>query len=86
MVTVCYNSKKITKKGVLKMQGKELTERLESAMFENNMAQGLLETGQYESLKMYLKTRELSMQSGMTAEEIGLVKTRVQEALKTWNK
>lgn len=75
---------RLIKKGGEKMQNKELSERQEMALFENNLAQAFLANGKIESLAMYLKVSDKKLRSGMTAEEIDAVKSRADEAYKDW--
>jgi len=64
------------------MQGKELQERQEQALFDNRLAQELLKNDKPKELASYLGLAELRLQSGMTAEEIDAVSKRAEEAYK----
>lgn len=70
--------------GKVEMHNKELSERQEMALFENNLAQAFLKNGKTESLAMYLKVSDKRLKSGMTADEIDAVKNRADEAYRNW--
>jgi len=67
------------------MQNRELQERQEMALFENDLALEFLERGKPDKLKNYLKMNNRRLRNGMTAEEIDAVKTRAREAYEEWD-
>jgi len=62
------------------MQTKELQERQEQALFDNELSLRYLSNGKTKDLAKYLKMQALRLRSGMTAEEIDAVIKRAAEA------
>jgi len=63
---------------------REIKEKQEDRLFENEFSQGMLRANKISEYKRYLQVTNAKTKSGMTAEEIDAVRKRAEEAVNAY--
>ena len=63
---------------------REIKEKQEDRLFENEFSQGMLRANKISEYKRYLQVTNAKTKSGMTAEEIDAVRKRAEESVNAY--